>query len=113
NEIMIRLIGPADQPDRLDNLARQLESLEEEAWRQVGYAPLGRGFSLTGVYRYFRGDWRGGRRHVVECARNDPSAFGGTLAWYAASVLLNSGSPEAALPFAESVLPLRPDDPYA
>lgn len=112
SQLMTRLIGPAEQPEQLDQLARHLQALEEEAWQQAGYAPLRRGYSLTGVYHYFRGDWAAGRHHVVEAAQQDPQAYDGTWSWYAAAMLLNNGDPRGALPFAEVVAPLRPEDPF-
>lgn len=112
NELLIRLIGPATPPERLDLLARQLAALEQEAWQECGYAALRRGFSLTGIYQCFRGDWKAGYHHVVEGARREPDAYAGTLVFYAASILESSGDARAALPFAEAIPPLRPGDPF-
>ncbi|MFZ5825298.1 MAG: helix-turn-helix domain-containing protein, partial [Bacillota bacterium] len=112
-EMMIRQVGSADRPDDLDRVAEQLVALEEEAWRQAGYALVKRGFSMTGVYRFFRGDWQAAYHHVVEATRQDPRAYDGELAWYAGRILLRVGAPEEALPFAEAVPPFRPTDPVS
>lgn len=112
SQLMTRLIGPAEHPEQLDQLARHLQALEDEAWQHAGCAPLRRGYSLTGVYQYFRGDWAAGRHHVVEAAQQDPQAYDGTWSWYVAAMLLNNGDPRGALPFAEVVAPLRPEDPF-
>lgn len=113
NQLMISLIGDADRPEEVDALAADLRRLEEEAWQLTGYAFLGRGFSLTGVYLCFRGDWRAAHHHVVEAARLDSSAHSGVLVFYAGRILLRMGDPEGARPFVESVPPLRPTDPVA
>lgn len=113
NQLHIRLIGEAARPEELDRLAADLQELEQEAWQRSGYAFLRPGFSLTGVYRFFRGDWQAAYRHVVEAAREDPTAFGGTLVWYAGRILLRVGDPEGARPFVELVPPLRPTEPVA
>ncbi|MDI3280452.1 MAG: AAA family ATPase [Bacillota bacterium] len=111
NQLLIRLVGSADHPEELDALAAALRAVEEEAWQRTGYAYLRPGFSLTGVYHYFRGNWREAKRHVVEAAREDPGAFGGTLVYYAGRILLASGNPAEARPFVETVPPYRPTDP--
>lgn len=111
NQLLIRLIGDADRPDEVDELAANLRQVEEEAWQRTGYAFLRRGFSLTGVYLFFRGDWQAAHHHVVEAARQDPTAFSGTLVWYAGRILLRIGDPEGARPFIELVPPLHPTEP--
>lgn len=113
NQLIIRLVGDADRPDEVDILAADLRRLEEEAWQRTGYALLPRGFSMTGVYLGFRGDWQGALRHVVEAARLDPTARSGALVYYAGRMLLRLGATEEARPFVESVPPLRPTDPVA
>lgn len=111
NQLLTLLIGPAEPPDAVDAVAAALRRVEAEARDRAGFGYLPGGFSLTGVYQYLRGDWRGAWHNVVECARQDPGAFGGTLAWYAGWMLLNSGDPAGARPFLEAVLPVRPEDP--
>lgn len=86
-------------------------AMEEEAWRRAGYSWLPRGLSLAGVYDYFRRDWRGASRHVVEAARQDPGAFGSALVYHAGRILLVNGDPVGARPFVEALLPARPEDP--
>ncbi len=112
NQLMIGLIGKADRPGELDAVATDLERLEEEAWQRSGYAFLHRGFSLTGVYRFFRGDWQAAYYHVVEGARAR-SIYSGTLSWYAGRILLRAGAPEEARPFIEPLPPQRPTGPVA
>lgn len=113
NQLYISLIGPADRPDEIDALAASVRELEGEAWQRTGYAHIRRGFSLTGVYQFFRGDWRGAQHHVVEAARQDPGANGGTLVYYAGRILLVGGDPAGARPFVEAVPPLNPGEPVA
>ncbi|MGE5590770.1 MAG: ATP-binding protein [Bacillota bacterium] len=111
NQVLTLLIGPALPPEELDEAAAALQRLESEMYRQSGLSYLPRGFSLAGVYQFFRGDWDGARHNVVECVRRDPAAFGGTLSWYAGRMLLQCGDPAAARPLLEALPPLQPSDP--
>lgn len=113
NELLTRLAGPAEPPEELDLLAAELRELEDEAWQRTGYAYIKRGFSLTGVYLYYRGDWQGAYHHVVEAARQERGRLVGSLAWHAGRMLLSSGDPAAARTFAEAVPPFQPADSVA
>ncbi|WP_331280154.1 helix-turn-helix transcriptional regulator [Alicyclobacillus macrosporangiidus] len=113
DETLVRVVGPAERPEELDQAAQRLRELEYRAWRLTGYSRLGRGFSLTGVYDFFRGDWQSAYHNLVEAVRSSPAAMEGTLAYYAGRVLLISGAPEEARPFFESLAPMEPDEPFA
>jgi len=111
NEMMLRLIGDNGHPERIDALASALCRLEEETWERTGTTFIAPGYSLSGVYRFFRGDWRYALHHVVEGVELNPAAFGGTLAWYAGRVLVELGAVEGAAQFIQTIPPLRPEEP--
>ncbi|HYF96094.1 MAG TPA: AAA family ATPase [Symbiobacteriaceae bacterium] len=111
NQLLVLLIGPAEPPAEIDGVAAALRSVEAEAWERTGHAFVKPGCSLTGVYQFFRGDWQGARRNVVEAAAADPSAFGTSLLWYAGRILVSSFDPAGARPFVEGVPPRCPNDP--
>ncbi|MDI3318120.1 MAG: AAA family ATPase [Bacillota bacterium] len=111
NQLLVLLVGSALPPGEVDGAASELRQLEEDVLARTGIAYAPPGYALAGVYQYFRGDWPGASRNVLECARRHPDAFGGTLRWYAGWMLLDLGDAEGARPFLESVPPFRPDDP--
>lgn len=113
NELLTLLAGPADPADVVDEVAAELRQLETGSGDRAVLGWLPPGFSMTGVYQYFRGDLDGAWHNVIVCARRVPGAFGGTLRWYAGRVLLNQGHAAAARPFLESVPPYRPCDPVS
>ena len=108
--LRLLLIGAADRPDEIDAVARSVEQTEELAWQRSGCACLPRGFSLTGVYHYFRGDWRAFMRHVVEACRTGPGGFEAPLRYHAGWVLLAAGDLPAARSFVEMLTPRRPEE---
>lgn len=110
-EMILLLSGAAEHQERVDDLAAELSRLEAEAADLTGFSWLPPGYSLMGIYQYFRGDMACAWRNVIECSWRDPHAFGGSLRWYAGSILLNNGDAVAARPFLESSAPLRPEDP--
>ncbi|MBX5465324.1 MAG: AAA family ATPase [Clostridia bacterium] len=111
NQLLLLLVGPAMPATAVDAVAGELGRLEEELAARGGLGLMPPGYSLAGVYRYFRGDWPGARRDVLECARQHPESFGGSLRWYAGWILLDLGDAAAAQPLLESVPPFRPEDP--
>lgn len=107
--LRLLLIGAADRPAEIDAAAQALQETEELAWQRSGYSELPRGRSLTGVYHYFRGDWRGFVHHVVE-ARQATGSVEVALQYHAGWVLLRAGDLAGARAFVESLPPKRPED---
>lgn len=109
NLLSIRLLAQDDNPDEVDATAARALDLADQAYRRTGHPFVPEGFSPTGIYQFWRGDWVNARKNLVELIKQDPGLTG----WYstAATLLGAVGTAREGLDLLKMTEPLQPGGP--
>jgi DNA-binding CsgD family transcriptional regulator len=104
DQLITFLAGRALPASEVDAVAATVARWEREAGEEL----LLPGYSLLGVYQYYRGEMALARRNLVDLSAACLERGATDFAWHAARMLLDVGDPAGALRFIEHVPPRSP-----
>ncbi|MFD1677669.1 helix-turn-helix transcriptional regulator [Alicyclobacillus fodiniaquatilis] len=103
-------LSKTDQLDKVDAIIQELMVLENQVNEKNGFGFMPKGYSAAGFYHYTRGNWKEGRKHLVDYVLEEPEPDS-LITWFAAVMLVETADSDALDAVLAKLAPFRPADP--